>query len=304
MSFPTAVLLALAAANPLAPGANATPEAEQPGRVAIQLPENCQIVSLPSELTGRSAPVNVCQPADPDGPAPIYGNNIFVPNANAIADLNEHWSQPYIEALIQQGALAAPSDGQLRPDAPLTHAELTEWLDRALTVASKAEMLEIPEAAKASESGADAQSASDDKAAAKVDADGAAIAAASASEPGAETDARKGAAEDGQSTSQSTSQSTKPLSQAIAKVLATLDRTGHNATAPVVAGLRPMVSLLSAPTGEVDGVIATHLDPKANNPELQRLARKTFEVKKTAEGSIEVARFSKEIGRASCRERV
>jgi len=326
MSFPTAVLLALAAANPLAPGAAAAPEAAQPGRVAIQLPENCQIVSLPPELTGRADVVNICQPADLSGPAPVYGNNIYVPNANAIADLEDHWSQPYIEALIQQGVLAAPTDEQFRPDAPLTHAELTAWLDRALTVASKAEVLEIPTDAPKPGAGAiaDADKTADqtageaadeatdkatdkaantpsdkaaDKAASKADTDGAAI-VARVDRPDRPT-VRNGA------NSATDDRAAQQFGQAIVQVLAASEGAGRSATEPIVARLRPMSNRLAAANRPQSGNaspdrLADRIDPKATNPELQRLARATFEVKKSKDGTIEVARFSKELrGKAS-----
>ncbi len=307
MSFSTVALLALAAAYPIVPGAaNAAPT---PGRVAIQLPENCKIVSLPSELTGRGDAVNICQPADLNGPAPIYGNNIYVPDANAIADLKDHWSQPYVEALIQQGILPVPTDGEFRPDTPLTHAEMTAWLDRALKTATKAQPLKLPsESAEATQSKTATQAATkpadgllkqpdfDPETTAKL------INQAIEAESAKLNDlpaTPENAAELAEITT------TKLIGKAAVLMLSTLDRAGQDVALSVSNTLRPMTNRLSAADGKIrqtDELTKTAgtEQPKqqarqVSNPELLRLARSTFETKKNTDGTLKVAQFSKEL---------
>jgi hypothetical protein len=310
MSFSTVALLALVAASPIAPSAaNAAPTS---GRVAIQLPENCKIVSLPSDLTGRGDAVNICQPENLNGPAPIYGNNIYVPDANAIADLKDHWSQPYVEALIQQGILPAPTNGEFRPDTPLTHAELTAWLDRALKTATKAQPLKLP-----SESTA-AQNEPATKATTKATtkpADGVQKQAEFAPETAT---ALINQAIEAESTKLNTLPATpenaaelaelattKLLGEAALRMLSTLDRASQDVALSVGNTLRPMTNRLSAADGKVRQMdepiktagsqVSEQQARQVSNPELLRLARSTFETKKNADGTLKVAQFSKEL---------
>jgi hypothetical protein len=301
MSFSTVALLALAAAYSIVPGvANAAPT---PGRVAIQLPENCKIVSLPSELTGRGDAVNICQPADMNGPAPIYGNNIYVPDANAIADLKDHWSQPYVEALIQQGVLPAPVNGEFRPDTPLTHAELTAWLDRALETATKAQPLELPDPADVTPvKAATKQPDFDPKAVATL------------VNQAIDTNSTK--AKDLPATPEKAAEmaeiaTTKLLGKAAVVMLSTIDRAGQDVALSVSNTMRPMTNQISAVEAKVrqtNAITKTtettktkQLDRTIANPELLRLARSTFETKKNADGTLKVAQFSKEL-RGKARE--
>lgn len=299
MSFSPVALLALAAASSLLPAAaNATPT---PGRVAIQLPENCKVVSLPPELTGRGDVVNVCQPADLNGPAPIYGNNIYVPDANAIADLKDHWSQPYVEALIQQGILPAPTAGEFRPDAPLTHGELTAWLDRALKTATKAQPLDLTGAAAATPT----------KTATKPNS-----AAVKPNNFEPETtkalidqaiEADRGPSNDQATTPEAAAElaevaTTKLVEEAAVLMLSTLDRAGQDVALSVGNAMRPMtnrVSIADAKVHRKREMLPTakekQPDRQVSNPALFRLARTTFEAKKNPDGTLKVAQFSKEL---------
>ncbi|MDC0835868.1 S-layer homology domain-containing protein [Geitlerinema sp. CS-897] len=128
MNLSPLALLAFAAASPSA----TAPERPE---VAIQLPDNCQIVELTPAQTGRADSIFVCAPESADGPAPVLGNNIEIPElqeAVEFADLGDRWERPYIEALARQGIIPAAEDGKFNPDSPLTEAEFHKWLEKSV----------------------------------------------------------------------------------------------------------------------------------------------------------------------------
>ncbi|MBO9998095.1 MAG: S-layer homology domain-containing protein [Cyanobacteria bacterium SID2] len=130
MSLSPFALLAFAATSP-----QVTP-AQMP-EVAIQLPDNCQVVELTPAHTGRADSIFVCAPESSDGPVPVLGNNIEIPELQEsveFADLNDRWERPYIEALARQGIFSAPEDSQFNPDAPLTESEFRGWLENSLVL--------------------------------------------------------------------------------------------------------------------------------------------------------------------------
>ncbi|TVR10874.1 MAG: S-layer homology domain-containing protein [Phormidium sp. GEM2.Bin31] len=130
MKFPPVALIALAAAVPSA-------EAVMAASVGIQLPDNCNVVALSPAESGRAGGMLVCAPESPDGPAPILGNNIDIPDlpeSVEFADLGDRYERPFIEALARQGIIPAAEDEKFNPDDPLTEAELRAWLDKSLEI--------------------------------------------------------------------------------------------------------------------------------------------------------------------------
>lgn len=139
MSLPTVALMTLASVSP---NGGAAPAAQ----VAIQLPDNCQIVALTPAQTGRAGNIYVCAPETSDGPDPVFGNNLDLDlpelrESVQFADLGDRWERPYIEALARQGILTADEAGNFNPDAPLTEAEFQAWLEQS--VAARTEMQQI-----------------------------------------------------------------------------------------------------------------------------------------------------------------
>ncbi|MGM0457550.1 MAG: S-layer homology domain-containing protein [Cyanobacteriota bacterium] len=128
MKFPPVTLIALAAVFPNAGAVTAA-------SVGIQLPDNCNVVHLSPAETGRAGGMLVCAPESMEGPAPILGNNIDIPELQdtvEFADLGDRWERPYIEALARQGIIPAAEDEQFNPDAPLTEEDFQAWLSQSV----------------------------------------------------------------------------------------------------------------------------------------------------------------------------
>ena len=62
----------------------------------------------------------------------VVGEYLTVPGAGSFSDLSGHWAAKEIGALVEEGLLSGYPDGRFYPDRPVTRAEFTVMLMRAL----------------------------------------------------------------------------------------------------------------------------------------------------------------------------
>ncbi|MGB7428579.1 MAG: DUF1565 domain-containing protein [Microcoleaceae cyanobacterium] len=55
---------------------------------------------------------------------------------SALADVQGHWAQPYIEALVAQGIMSGFEDNSFRPDQPITRVQFAAVVQKAFTPAA------------------------------------------------------------------------------------------------------------------------------------------------------------------------
>jgi parallel beta-helix repeat protein len=69
----------------------------------------------------------------------LFGRLSFegAPTSPAFSDIQNHWAQPYIEALASQNLLAGSGDGTFRPNETLNRAQLAAMIDKAFAPTPK-----------------------------------------------------------------------------------------------------------------------------------------------------------------------
>ncbi|MBW4620116.1 MAG: DUF1565 domain-containing protein [Cyanosarcina radialis HA8281-LM2] len=69
----------------------------------------------------------------------VFGRLSFegAPTSPAFSDIQNHWAQPYIEALASQNLLAGSGDGTFRPNETMNRAQLAAMIDKAFAPTPK-----------------------------------------------------------------------------------------------------------------------------------------------------------------------
>lgn len=69
----------------------------------------------------------------------LFGRLSFegAPTSPAFSDIQNHWAQPYVEALASQNLLAGSGDGTFRPNETLNRAQLAAMIDKAFAPTPK-----------------------------------------------------------------------------------------------------------------------------------------------------------------------